>query len=95
EVMYMQYLQSHSSVQGVAQVNDGDKARPFKCRNSVNFISNDDGANQLLVNLDSPVGSAGTFTLWPGEAMSDLIISCRELYVQGVGGPVAFRALGA
>jgi hypothetical protein len=93
----MQFLSNHSSIQGVAgpDIADGYAGRPFACRHAVNFISNDSDANRLLVNLDAPVGAAGTFTLWPGEAMSDLLISCRMIYLQGMGGPVPFRALGA
>lgn len=87
----------HSSVVATAGATEADGSRPyvFVCRNAVNFVANDSGSNALDVNFDAPIGRAGTFRLYPGETMSDLQISCREIFVRGVGAAVPFRAVGS
>jgi hypothetical protein len=88
---------THSVVNGIAGQDDSERyrARAFSCRRAVNFISNDSDTGTLLCNFDAPVGSAGTIILRPGEAMSDLFIACRQLYAQGMGADVPFRAVGS
>ena len=85
---------SISSIAGSLDT-DGNRKMNFVIRHAVNFIANDSEEHPLQVNFDAPVGREGTILLYPGEAMSDLVIQCQELYVQGIGGPVPFRAVGS
>ncbi len=66
----------------------------FICTKAINFVANDSGEHALEINFDRPVGQAGTIVLYPGETMSDMQLSCRELYAKGIGGAVPFRAVG-
>ena len=86
-----------SAVMGTAGQDDtdGHKKYNFVCNTSINFIANDSDTHSLLFCLDSPVGSAGTMELKAGETVSDIPVTCREIYAQGVGGTVPFRAFGA
>lgn len=90
-------INTHSSIAGNAGPNDtdGNAKLVFVINNAVNFIANDSPTHALMVNFDAPVGRAGTITLYPGESLSDLKLQCSELYVQGVGGAAAFRAVGS
>jgi len=74
---------------------DGHKPYPFVCKNAINYVANDSATNALYLNFDAPIGSAGTIKLLAGEVISDLKISCRELYAQGIGSTVNFRAVGS
>jgi len=88
---------THSSIAAVAGPNmtDGNRQMTFALNYGVNFIANDSDTYDLYINFDEPVGRAGTITLKAGEIMSDLRILCRNLYVQGRGGDVPFRAVGS
>lgn len=88
---------THSSISDTAgaTIPDGNRKRVFVCRYAVNFIANDSPSYDLLINFDQPVGRPGTITLKAGEVMSDLHIVCDELYAQGVGAAVPFRAVGS
>lgn len=93
----MSFLNTYAAVSGMAgsQEVDGYKKINFFIRNAVTFIANDSETHSLLVNMNGRVGEAGTFELKPGEVLSDLYTTCDELYVQGIGGAVPFRAVGS
>ena len=86
----------HSAVNATAGYDDaaGYRKYNFICDSAVNFIANDSEEYSLYINFDAAVGNAGTIVLLPGETLTDMYISCRELYAKGEGGPVPFRAVG-
>lgn len=73
---------------------DGYQKNVFVCNQEINFVSNDSEDTALFINFDAPVGYAGTITLLPGETVDNLKRACKELYAQGNGKAVPFRALG-
>ena len=92
----MRFLKQGTSVNSTALKDDtfGYKAHNFVCTEQVSFVANDSATNDLYLHFDAPVGQGGTIILKAGEILSDYPISCRELYVQGIGADVPFRAVG-
>lgn len=95
----MEFFSSNSSYSSIIDTAgsteaDGNLKRNFICNKKISFIANDSDTYSLEVNFDSPVGGNGTILLYPGEAISDLEFTCKELYAKGINGSVAFRALG-
>jgi len=92
----MALTRRHSAIIGTAgnSPTDGYEGLIFVCRDSINFVANDNDAYPMLFNFDSPVGNPGTQRLYPGEVVSDIPMPCEYIYVRGEGGPVPFRAYG-
>lgn len=90
------FRDQHASLNMTAGGNstDGYQKNVFVCNQEINFVSNDSEDTALFINFDAPVGYAGTITLLPGETVDNLKRACKELYAQGNGKPVPFRALG-
>jgi hypothetical protein len=66
----------------------------FGARERVIFIANDSDTYDLLINFDKGTDESGTFPLKAGEAVNDIATDVSRLYLRGVTGAVAFRALG-
>ena len=67
---------------------------PYRLRSKLAFIANDSPDRALKVNFDNSIDQLGTFTLYAGEVLSDIQMSCVSVSLQGVGGNVPVRMLG-
>ena len=94
QVAFLKDMHSSISMTAGGNSTDGNQKIIFVCNQEINFVSNDSEDTALFINFDAPVGYAGTITLLPGETVDNLKRTCKELYAQGNGKPVPFRALG-
>lgn len=67
---------------------------PFSINTKLAYISNDSSTYDLIVNFDKPTDQSGSFTIKPGEVVSDIPMACVSISVQGIGGIVPFRCMG-
>lgn len=81
-------------IEDTAIVGDGGRRRPFMVKEKLAYIANDDTSYSMKVNFNKTTAEDGTFTLMAGEILSDIPLNCTSISVEGVGGSVAFRALG-
>lgn len=82
------------TVEQIAGISTGGVKIPFTVREKLVYLANDSSSYDIKVNFNRTVSEVGAFTIKPGEIVSDVPMDCISISVEGVGGSVAFRALG-
>lgn len=86
-----------SYLENTADIGTGSDQKSFSAKKKIVFIANDSPTYALRVGINVRSNQAEGIQLKSGESISDIDIIDGQvitLSFEGVGGPVAYRALG-
>lgn len=85
--------------EGTASVGSGNNRLPFQCQSQVVFIANDSNLFNMRVSFDGYSNQYTGILVKSGEAMNDIKlppgVSYSDVSIEGIGGDVPYRILGA